>query len=74
MIFQLILFLKMFAGKTLQVVTLVHTLLSHSEQTGVEKVLIICPVSTVLNWVNEFKIWLRHCGHNRNIEIHEISK
>lgn len=31
-------------------------------------------VSTVLNWVNEFKIWLRQCGHNRNIEIHEISK
>lgn len=61
-------------GKTLQVVTLVHTLLAHSEETNVEKVLIICPVSTVLNWVNEFRIWLRQCKHNRDIDIYEISK
>lgn len=61
-------------GKTLQVVTLVHTLLTHSDKTGVEKVLVICPVSTVLNWVNEFKIWLRACKHNRDIDIYEISK
>lgn len=73
----LLIFNSIFAlriGKTLQVVALVHTLLTHSEQTNVEKVLIICPVSTVLNWVNEFKIWLRHCSENRNIEIYEISK
>lgn len=61
-------------GKTLQVVTLVHTLLSHSEETNVEKVLVICPVSTVLNWVNEFRIWLKHCARNKNIEIFEISR
>lgn len=61
-------------GKTLQVVTLVHTLLSNSDQTKVETVLVICPVSTVLNWCNEFKIWLKHCKHNRNIPIYEISK
>lgn len=61
-------------GKTLQVVTLIHTLLSNSDATNVEKVLVICPVSTVLNWVNEFKIWLRHCEANRDIEIYEISR
>lgn len=73
--FESFLFVFIFkSGKTLQIVALVHTLLTHSDQTNVEKVLIICPVSTVLNWVNEFKIWLRHCSQNRNIEIHEISK
>lgn len=61
-------------GKTLQVVTLAHTLLSHSEDTLVEKVLVICPLSTVLNWVNEFKMWLRQCADNKDIEIFEISK
>lgn len=61
-------------GKTLQVVTLVHTLLTYTEQTQVEKVLVICPVSTVLNWVNEFRIWLKHCKHNRDLSIYEISK
>lgn len=61
-------------GKTLQVVTLTHTLLSHSDQTKVERVLVICPVSTVLNWVNEFNIWLKHCKKNKDIEIFEMSK
>lgn len=61
-------------GKTLQVVALTHTLLSHSDETKVERVLVICPVSTVLNWVNEFKIWLKHCKHNKDIELFELSK
>lgn len=61
-------------GKTLQVVTLVHTLLAHRDDTKVEKVLVICPLSTVLNWVNEFKMWLKQCARNKKIEIYEISK
>lgn len=61
-------------GKTLQVVALTHTLLAHSDETNVERVLVICPVSTVLNWVNEFKIWLKHCKENKDIEIFELSK
>lgn len=61
-------------GKTLQVVALTHTLLSHSEQTNVERVLVICPVSTVLNWVNEYSIWLKHCKRNKDLEIFELSK
>lgn len=61
-------------GKTLQVVALIHTMLTHSEKTSVEKVLVICPVSTVLNWVNEFSIWLEHCEENNDIDIYEISK
>lgn len=61
-------------GKTLQVVTLVHTLLSDWEATKVERVLVICPVSTVLNWVNEFKIWMEHCEENDDLDIYEISR
>lgn len=61
-------------GKTLQVVTLIHTLLANCDETKVERVLVICPVSTILNWVNEFKIWLRHCESERDIGIYEISK
>lgn len=61
-------------GKTLQVVTLTHTLLAHSDETNVERVLVICPVSTVLNWVNEFNIWLKHCKKNKDIEIFELTK
>lgn len=55
-------------------VTLVHTLLSNSEETSVDKILVICPLSTVLNWVNEFRMWLKECAENKYIEIYEISK
>ncbi|GJQ84365.1 hypothetical protein Trydic_g3846, partial [Trypoxylus dichotomus] len=42
-------------GKSLQVVALINTLFSH-EITNTNHVLIACPLSTVLNWENEFKI------------------
>lgn len=60
-------------GKTFQVVSLVHTLLSH-EETKVETVMVVCPLSTVLNWVNEFKIWLKHTKNADDIEIYELTK
>lgn len=61
-------------GKSLQVVALSHTLLTHVENTDVKCVLVIAPLSTVLNWVNEFKIWLKHCKKNKNIDVYELSK
>lgn len=61
-------------GKTLQVVTLVHSLLTNSDVTNVRRVLIICPLSTVLNWVNEFSIWMEHVEENADIDIYELSK
>ena len=68
-------------GKSLQVVTLVNTLLTNDNTrvitsllnvivlsprfiiivlciVQVKRALVVCPLSTVLNWVNEFKIWL----------------
>ncbi|XP_060536175.1 transcriptional regulator ATRX homolog [Cylas formicarius] len=45
-------------GKTLQVITLSHTLLTNKKKTQVEKIMVVCPVNTVLNWKAEFKKWL----------------
>lgn len=42
-------------GKTFQVITLIHTLFTH-KITNTKHVLIICPLSTVLNWKEEFEI------------------
>lgn len=61
-------------GKTLQVVALIHTLLSHSEQTNIKRILIICPCNTLKNWVSEFEIWLNRCGGKPNINIVELSR
>ncbi|XP_045773652.1 transcriptional regulator ATRX homolog isoform X2 [Maniola jurtina] len=61
-------------GKTLQVVSLTHTLLIHSDLTRVNRVLVVCPLSTVLNWVNEFKIWLKHAVSDYEVDIYELSR
>ncbi|CAG4951078.1 unnamed protein product [Parnassius apollo] len=61
-------------GKTLQVVSLTHTLLTHSELTGVHRVLVVCPLSTVLNWVNEFRIWLKHTENEYDVDVYELSR
>ncbi|XP_058060545.1 transcriptional regulator ATRX homolog [Anopheles bellator] len=61
-------------GKTLQVVALAHTLTSNSAVTGVERILVVCPLSTVLNWVNEFSMWMKHVRKDSEIEVYEISK
>uniref|UniRef100_A0A8C4Q5Z1 DNA helicase n=1 Tax=Eptatretus burgeri TaxID=7764 RepID=A0A8C4Q5Z1_EPTBU len=44
-------------GKTLQVVAFLHTVL-RTEQLKFRNALIVCPLNTVLNWINEFQIWL----------------
>ncbi|XP_008546248.3 transcriptional regulator ATRX [Microplitis demolitor] len=61
-------------GKSFQVVTLSHTLLMHSEKTGINKILIVVPLSTVLNWMNEFKIWLSEVENGNDIELYEMTK
>lgn len=60
-------------GKTLQVVTLSHTLLVNTRRTGVERVLIISPLSTVNNWAREFVHWMSF-AHRRDIEVYDISR
>ncbi|EDW59427.1 transcriptional regulator ATRX homolog [Drosophila virilis] len=60
-------------GKTLQVVTLSHTLLTNTRRTGVERVLVISPLSTVNNWAREFVHWMAF-AHRRDIEVYDISR
>ncbi|CAB3247090.1 unnamed protein product [Arctia plantaginis] len=61
-------------GKTLQVISLTHTLLIHGKLTGVNRVLVVCPLSTVLNWVNEFRMWLKHAETEFEVDVYELSR
>ncbi|KAI8508780.1 hypothetical protein Bbelb_138790 [Branchiostoma belcheri] len=45
-------------GKTLQVVTLVHTVIMSDALPDIKTCLVVCPINTVLNWKKEFEMWL----------------
>lgn len=60
-------------GKTLQIVTLCHTLLLNSRKTNVERALVITPLSTLNNWAREFHYWMNFARRD-NIEVYDLSK
>lgn len=45
-------------GKTLQVIAMVHTILTNPH-IELKKVLILSPKNTIMNWVHEFEKWIR---------------
>ncbi|KAI6656419.1 Transcriptional regulator ATRX [Oopsacas minuta] len=53
-------------GKTIQVITLLDTLLRNSENTSIHKILIVTPVNVLYNWKAEFEKWV----HNRKYHLH----
>ncbi|KAF4528592.1 hypothetical protein B566_EDAN015812 [Ephemera danica] len=56
-------------GKTMQVVTLVHTLLTHPElDLKIRTVLIVTPLSTVNNWCQEFRMWLEGIDEDDDVQ------
>ncbi|VDP86350.1 unnamed protein product [Echinostoma caproni] len=57
-------------GKTLSVIAFLHTLMSHPDIIRIRTCLVICPVNTLLNWKNEWEIWL---PPNDPLDVYELS-
>uniref|UniRef100_UPI0037E772B1 transcriptional regulator ATRX-like n=1 Tax=Semicossyphus pulcher TaxID=241346 RepID=UPI0037E772B1 len=58
-------------GKTLQVVTFLHTVLL-SENLNFRTALVVCPLNTILNWVNEFRKWQSNMGKDK-VKVIELA-
>ncbi|KAM8848753.1 transcriptional regulator ATRX isoform 1-T2 [Synchiropus picturatus] len=59
-------------GKTLQVVTFLHTLLL-CEKLNFTTALVVCPLNTVLNWLNEFEKWQHGMKDEESLEVIELA-
>ncbi|KAM6923727.1 transcriptional regulator ATRX [Xenentodon cancila] len=59
-------------GKTLQVVTFLHTLLL-CEKLDFSTALVVCPLNTVLNWLNEFEKWQEGLKDDESLEVTELA-
>uniref|UniRef100_A0A3Q3W1Z0 DNA helicase n=1 Tax=Mola mola TaxID=94237 RepID=A0A3Q3W1Z0_MOLML len=59
-------------GKTLQVVTFLHTLLL-CEKLNFSTALVVCPLNTVLNWLNEFEKWQYGLKDDESLEVTELA-
>lgn len=58
-------------GKTLQLISLLHTVISYP-QLKTTKVLVICPKSTVLNWKEEIERWLSPIKNGRRLKLYQF--
>ncbi|KAL4648835.1 transcriptional regulator ATRX [Arapaima gigas] len=59
-------------GKTLQVVTFLHTMLL-CEKLNFSTALVVCPLNTVLNWLNEFEKWQEGMKDEDCLEVTELA-
>ncbi|KAG7223296.1 hypothetical protein INR49_015652 [Caranx melampygus] len=59
-------------GKTLQVVTFLHTVLL-SSNLKFRTALVVCPLNTLLNWVSEFKKWQGSMGQD-TVKVIEVAR
>ncbi|XP_061103847.1 transcriptional regulator ATRX-like [Conger conger] len=59
-------------GKTLQVVTFLHTMLM-CKKLKFKTALVVCPLNTVFNWLNEFAKWQKGMKHDEIVEVSELT-
>lgn len=59
-------------GKTLQLISLLHTVITYP-QLKTNKVLVICPKSTVLNWKEEIERWMGPIREGRRLKLFQFA-
>ncbi|XP_075691827.1 transcriptional regulator ATRX [Rhinoderma darwinii] len=58
-------------GKTLQVVSFLHAVLLN-DKLDFTTALVVCPLNTVLNWINEFEKWQYGLNDDEALEVCEL--
>lgn len=64
---------RMGIGKTLQVITLMYTILCQI-QLNIKTFLIICPPGLIYNWMDEIYKWLKDIDNGEIIKVYDLPK
>ncbi|KAK9393748.1 transcriptional regulator ATRX [Crotalus adamanteus] len=59
-------------GKTLQVVSFLHAILL-CDKLDFRTALVVCPLNTALNWMNEFEKWQEGLEDDEKLEVSELA-
>uniref|UniRef100_A0A8C3YAC1 DNA helicase n=1 Tax=Catharus ustulatus TaxID=91951 RepID=A0A8C3YAC1_CATUS len=59
-------------GKTLQVVSFLHTVLL-CDKLDFRTALVVCPLNTALNWLNEFEKWQEGLEDEEKLDVYELA-
>lgn len=64
---------RMGVGKTLQIITLMYTILCHS-QMNIKTFLIICPPGLIYSWMDEIYKWLKNIDVEEIVKVYDLPK
>lgn len=64
---------QMGIGKTLQIITIIYTILCHA-QINIKTFLIICPPGLIYNWMDEIYKWLKDIDIDEVIKVYDLPK
>lgn len=64
---------RMGIGKTLQIITLIYTILCHT-QINIKTFLIVCPPGLIYNWMDEIYKWLKDIDINEVVKVYDLPK
>jgi len=64
---------RMGIGKSLQIITLIYTILCNI-QINIKTFLIICPPGIIYNWMDEIYKWLKDIDKNEVVKVYDLPK
>lgn len=64
---------RMGVGKTLQIITLMYTILCHSH-INIKTFLIICPPGLIYSWMDEIYKWLKNIDVDEIVKVYDLPK
>lgn len=65
---------RMGIGKTLQIITLMYTIIAYQSLLNIKTFLIICPPGLIYNWMDEIYKWLKDVDKDEVVKVFDLPK